>query len=99
MDLCTFRFQAEIAFPSTRAADAVNEFAVDGKLDEPVYRDHIICIPFSSPFAAILDGLTPLPPRVIRHCFDSAHSKKFAVNVSDRWSLTILLVQLGPVQL
>src|SRR5436309_7325677 len=80
VDLRSFGFQTEVAFPACRAADAVDELAVDGELDDSVDGHDVVGVPFAPPLAAVLDRHAPLAAGVVGHDLHAADTEELAVH-------------------
>src|SRR4029453_5129745 len=65
MNLRAFRFKAQVTLLLSRARDAVDEPAVDGKLDCPIDRDDVVGVPFAFALAPVLERLAALAARIV----------------------------------
>ena len=83
MDLGTFGLQADVTLLDRCLADAVDELAVHGQLDDTVYTNDNVCVPLASSFAAVLDGLAAAAARIVRDRLQTARTKDFTVHVGD----------------
>src|SRR5262249_24156137 len=88
----------EIAFPLTRAADAVDELAVHRELDRAVDGHDVVDVPFTAWLAAVLDRHAPFAPRILGHDLHDIDAEELAMHVAQRRSDSVSLVQVDPVQ-
>ena len=99
VDFRSLRLHAEVAFPQRRPADAIHEFAVDGKLDNAIYTHNVVGVPLTAAFAAVFNGLAPVAAGIVWNRHNPSDAEKFPVNVGEwRW-LSVLLVEVDPIQL
>jgi len=83
MDLGAFGLQADVTLLDRCLADAVDEFAVHGQLDDTVYTNDNVCVPLALSFAAVLDGLASAAARIVRDRIQTTRTKDFTVHVGD----------------
>ena len=99
VDFRSLRLHAEVAFPQRRPADAIHEFAVDGKLDNAIYTHNVVGVPLTAAFAAVFNGLAPVAAGIVWNRHNPSDAEKFPVNVGEwRW-LSVLLVEVDPIEL
>ena len=65
VDLGTLGLEAEVAFFLGSAADAVDEFAIHGKLDDAIDEDDVVDVPLPVRLAAVFDGAATVAAWII----------------------------------
>src|SRR5207248_949269 len=77
VDFGAFGFEAEVAVLDGGLADAVDEFAVHGELDDAVHADYVVDVPLALALAAVLDGFAARAARVVGGQLQAVGAEEF----------------------
>ena len=82
MNLRTFEFKTEVAFPRGGLADAVDELSIDRELYSAIHANDVIRAPFALAFAAHFPRHASFATWIVRGAFPPVRTEEIAGDVS-----------------